>query len=69
MIPKFPPIIIISLVIMVGYFLAIIGPIIGVKYRLPIEPILTIFATYFIIKFRENKKKMLTFIVIYFDFF
>jgi len=35
--------IIITLLALAGYFLAITGPIIGVKYRLPIEPILTIF--------------------------
>jgi len=28
------------------YFIAITGPIIGVKYRLPIEPIMTIFIVY-----------------------
>jgi len=31
------------LLLFVGYFLAVTGPIIGVKYRLPIEPILTLF--------------------------
>jgi len=34
------------LFIVVMYFIAITGPIIGVKYRLPIEPIMTIFIVY-----------------------
>jgi len=38
-----PPKIITIFLVLVGYFLAITGPIIGVKYRLPIEPILTMF--------------------------
>jgi hypothetical protein len=33
---------------LVGYFLAITGTIIGVKYRLPLEPILVLFVTYFL---------------------
>ena len=45
---EFPPVTVITLLILVGYFLAITGPIIGVKYRLPIEPILILFATYFL---------------------
>ena len=32
------------------YFMAITGPIIGSKYRLPIEPVMTIFVTYAILR-------------------
>lgn len=35
----------------VAYFLLITGPIIGVKYRLPIEPIMTVFATFAMYRF------------------
>jgi hypothetical protein len=49
MISVFPPITVTTLLLLVGYFLAITGPIIGVKYRLPIEPILTLFVTYFFV--------------------
>ena len=42
------PITVTTLLILVGYFLAITGPIIGVKYRLPIEPILILFVTSFL---------------------
>ena len=48
MISALPPITTTTLLLLVGYFFAITGPIIGVKYRLPIEPILTLFATYFL---------------------
>jgi len=48
MISESPPKIVTTLLLLVGYFLVITGPIIGVKYRLPIEPILTLFATYFL---------------------
>jgi hypothetical protein len=41
-------VIFIMLLMLVIYFMAVTGPIIGVKYRLPIEPILTLFASYFI---------------------
>jgi hypothetical protein len=44
-----PPVTVAMLLLLVGYFLAITGPIIGVKYRLPIEPILTLFVTYFFV--------------------
>jgi len=51
---------IITLLFLVFYFLAITGPIIGVKYRLPIEPILILFATCFLnkyfIKYGRNSK-------------
>ena len=49
MISVLPPITVTTLLLLVGYFLAITGPIIGVKYRLPIEPILTLFVTYFFV--------------------
>ena len=48
MISALPPITTTTLLLLVGYFFAITGPIIGVKYRLPIEPILTLFVTYFL---------------------
>jgi hypothetical protein len=48
MISALPPITVTTLLLLVGYFFAITGPIIGVKYRLPIEPILTLFVTYFL---------------------
>ena len=35
------------LLLFIGYFLAVTGPIIGVKYRIPIEPILTLFIAAF----------------------
>jgi len=57
----FPPVIVATLIIIVGYFLLITGPIVGVKYRIPIEPLLTVFASYAIInsKFfvKNNLKK------------
>lgn len=37
------------------YFLAITGPIIGSKYRLPIEPIITVFVTLSILRIFEKK--------------
>jgi hypothetical protein len=46
---QLPPITVTMLVALTGYFLVITGPIIGVKYRLPIEPILTLFVTYFFV--------------------
>jgi 4-amino-4-deoxy-L-arabinose transferase-like glycosyltransferase len=48
MISELPPITVTTLLLLVGYFLAITGPIIGVKYRLPIEPILILFVTSFL---------------------
>jgi len=47
-------IIIFSLVIII-YFVAITGPIVGVKYRLPFEPILTVFISYLFVKFKIKK--------------
>jgi len=55
MILALPPITVTTLLLLVGYFLAITGPIIGVKYRLPIEPILTLFATYFLNRIDRKK--------------
>ena len=49
MISVLPPITVTTLLLLVEYFLVITGPIIGVKYRLPIEPILTLFVTYFFV--------------------
>jgi 4-amino-4-deoxy-L-arabinose transferase-like glycosyltransferase len=48
----------IKLLLFIGYFLAITGPIIGVKYRLPIEPILIIFVTYGMLSWRHFDKRM-----------
>jgi hypothetical protein len=50
-----PPIITITLLLIVIYFLVITGPIIGVKYRLPIEPILILFVTYFLNGYLSNR--------------
>jgi len=55
MISVLPPITVATLLLLVGYFFAITGPIIGVKYRLPIEPILTLFATYFLNRIDRKK--------------
>ena len=52
---ELPHVIITILLLLVSYFLIITGPIIGVKYRLPIEPILTLFATYFLNTVYKNK--------------
>jgi len=46
---QLPPITVTMLVALTGYFLVITGPIIGVKYRLPIEPLLTLFASYAVV--------------------
>ena len=48
-------ILLLSLFIII-YFVAITGPIIGVKYRLPIEPILTMFFSYALVRFAVDKK-------------
>ena len=55
MISALPPITTTTLLLLVGYFFAITGPIIGVKYRLPIEPILTLFVTYFLNRIDRKK--------------
>ena len=39
----------------VMYFLAITGPVVGVKYRLPLEPIMALYATYAVIYFLKNR--------------
>ena len=39
------------------YFIAITGPIVGVKYRLPIEPIMTMFFAYAFAYFRRNSER------------
>jgi Na+/glutamate symporter len=39
------------------YFIAITGPIVGVKYRLPIEPIMTMFFAYAFVYFRRNSER------------
>ena len=44
-----------TLILLVGYFLAITGPVLGLKYRLPIEPILIIFVTYAILNRSAGK--------------
>ena len=47
-----------TLLLLVGYFLAITGPVIGVKYRLPIEPVMIIFIAYAIstMEWKKNKE-------------
>jgi len=55
MISVLPPITVTTLLLLVVYFFAITGPIIGVKYRLPIEPILTLFMTYFLNRIDRKK--------------
>jgi 4-amino-4-deoxy-L-arabinose transferase-like glycosyltransferase len=52
---KLPFITMSTLIFLIGYFLVITGPIIGIKYRLPIEPILTIFLAYFLSKSQNIK--------------
>jgi 4-amino-4-deoxy-L-arabinose transferase-like glycosyltransferase len=49
--------IIVFSVFLILYFLVITGPVIGVKYRLPIEPIMTLFFSYSLINFRKYKIK------------
>ena len=44
-----------SLILLVCYFLITTGPIIGVKYRLPMEPILLLFVVNFLTRFRLLK--------------
>ena len=39
------------------YFMAITGPIVGVKYRLPIEPIMTMFFSYALVRFTKETLK------------
>ena len=54
---QLPPITVTTLIILSGYFLVITGPIIGVKYRLPIEPLLTLFASYAVVNCKFFVKK------------
>mgnify|MGYP001310235630 CR=1 FL=1 len=58
MISVLPPITVTTLLLLVGYFFAITGPIIGVKYRLPIEPLLTLFASYAVVNCKFFVKKL-----------
>jgi hypothetical protein len=58
MISVLPPITVSTLLLLVGYFFAITGPIIGVKYRLPIEPLLTLFASYAVVNCKFFVKKL-----------
>ena len=46
--------ILLFLTVMVVYFLAITGPIIGPKYRLPLEPIMTVFAVAGYFRLRQS---------------
>jgi len=48
--------IIFLLLLIIIYFVAITGPIVGVKYRLPIEPILTLFFSYTFVNYLANSK-------------
>ena len=57
MVFEFKTVIVATLLILVGYFLAITGPVVGVKYRLPIEPILILFETYFINEYFSKIRK------------
>jgi 4-amino-4-deoxy-L-arabinose transferase-like glycosyltransferase len=50
-----PTITVTTLLFLVVYFLIIAGPIIGVKYRLPVEPVLILFSTYFLNGYFLNK--------------
>jgi|GEM_PF-491916 len=49
-------VIILLSVLVIVYFFAITGPIVGVKYRLPIEPIMTLFFSYVLINFIKKYK-------------
>ncbi len=53
---RFPRAIVILMTIVILYFLAITGPIIGSKYRLPVEPLMTVFVTYAFIRTTERWK-------------
>ena len=55
MISRLPPITVTALLLLVVYFFVITGPIMGVKYRLPVEPILTLFVTYFLNRIDRKK--------------
>jgi hypothetical protein len=51
-------ILIFSLFIVV-YFMAITGPVVGVKYRLPIEPFMVLYFTYFLSYYLQIKTRKL----------
>jgi hypothetical protein len=51
-------ILIFSLFIVV-YFMTITGPVVGVKYRLPIEPFMVLYFTYFLIYYLQIKTRKL----------
>jgi len=57
--------IVMVLLILIVYFLAVTGPIVGVKYRLPLEPILTLFTTYFLITVRLKFFKKIKFVSLF----
>jgi len=40
------------------YFIVITGPIVGVKYRLPIEPIMTVFFSYALVRYKRQILKI-----------
>ena len=48
-----PPIKVATILILLGYFLIVTGPIVGVKYRLPIEPLLIMFVSYAILNWKK----------------
>ena len=51
---RFPHSVFVLFSLVILYFLAITGPIIGSKYRLPIEPIMTLFVVFFILRLHEH---------------
>lgn len=55
---NFPRSILILFTLVIFYFLAITGPIIGSKYRLPIEPVMTVFAAYAVILAKSRWAKI-----------
>lgn len=55
---RFPRSVLLLLTLVLLYFLAITGPIIGSKYRLPIEPVMTIFVAYALLRFAGRWKEM-----------
>ncbi len=53
---RFPRSVFVLLTLIILYFLGITGPIIGSKYRLPIEPVMTVFVTYAILRLTDQWK-------------
>jgi hypothetical protein len=53
---KFQQSILIFFTMQIAYFVLITGPIIGSKYRLPIEPIMTVFIAYAISYILDKRK-------------